>query len=41
MALLILRSHSEQGRIHVVATGDGLAAAQIDIQTKSEMAAKK
>jgi beta-galactosidase len=41
MALLILRSHSEQGKIHVVATGDGLAQAQIDIQTKSEMAAKK
>ena len=41
MALLILRSHVEPGKIHVVATGDGLAPAQIDIQTKSEMAAKK
>jgi beta-galactosidase len=41
MALLILRSHSHPGKINVVATGDGLAQAQIDIQSKSEMAAKK
>jgi len=41
MALLILRSHTGTGKIHVVATSDGLAQAQIDIQTKSEMAAKK
>jgi beta-galactosidase len=41
MALLILRSHTQAGKIHVVATGDGLAQAQIDIHTKSEMAAKK
>ena len=41
MALLILRSHNEPGKIHVVATGEGLAPAQLDIQVKSEMAAKK
>jgi beta-galactosidase len=41
MALLILRSHSQPGKIHVVATGDGLAQAQLDVQTKSEMSAKK
>jgi beta-galactosidase len=41
MALLILRSHVEPGKIHVVATGDGLTAAQLGIQVKSEMAAKK
>jgi len=41
MALLILRSHSGPGKIHVVATGDGLAQAQLDIETKSEMATRK
>jgi hypothetical protein len=41
MALLILRSHAEPGRIHVVATGDGLASAQLDVQVKPEMAVKK
>ncbi len=41
MALLILRSHADAGKIHVIATGDGLPPSQLDIQTKSEMAAKK
>jgi beta-galactosidase len=41
MALLILRSHNEPGKIHVDATGDGLAPAQLDIQVKSEMAEEK
>jgi beta-galactosidase len=41
MALLILRSHNEPGKIHVAATGESLAPAQLDIQVKSEMAAKK
>ena len=41
MALLILRSHNEPGKIHVAATGEGLTPAQLDIQVKSEMAAKK
>ena len=41
MALLILRSHNEAGEIHVDATSEGLAPAQLDIQVKSEMAEKK
>ncbi len=41
MALLIVRSHAEPGKIHVVATGDGLAQSQIDIWTEAEMATKK
>ena len=41
MALLILRSHSEPGKIHVVAAGDGLAQAQLDVRTESGMSAKK
>jgi beta-galactosidase len=41
MALLILRSHNEPGKIHVDASGVGLAPAQLDIQVKSEMAVKK
>ena len=40
MALLIVRSHTASGKIHVVATGDGLAPAEIDIQAKSEMVKK-
>ncbi len=35
MALLILRSHAEPGTIHVVATGDGLAQAEIEVRTES------
>jgi len=35
MALLILRSHSDPGKIHVVATGDDLAQAQLDVRTES------
>jgi beta-galactosidase len=41
MALLILRPHVEPGRIHVAATSDGLTQAQFDIQTKSQMMAKR
>lgn len=41
MALLILRSHTEPGKIHVTATGEGLAPAQLDVQVKSQMAGKK
>jgi beta-galactosidase len=41
MALLILRAHTDPGKIHVVATGEGLAPSQLDIQTKSEIAASK
>jgi beta-galactosidase len=41
MALLILRSQTEPGKIHVAATGEGLTPAQLDIEVKSEMAAKK
>jgi beta-galactosidase len=36
MALLILRAHSEPGKIHVVATGDGLSQAELDVRTASE-----
>jgi beta-galactosidase len=35
LALLILRSRPEPGTIHVIATADGLAQAQVDVQTKS------
>ena len=41
MALLILGSHSDPGKIHVVATGDGLASVQLDVHTAIQTAAKK
>lgn len=41
MALLILRSRAEPGKVHVVATGDGLAPAQLDVRIESELGAKK
>jgi beta-galactosidase len=41
LALLILRSRSEPGKIHVVATGDGLTKDQLDIRTESAPPAKK
>jgi beta-galactosidase len=41
MALLILRSRPDPGKIHVIATGDGLAKAEIEIRTESALAAKK
>jgi beta-galactosidase len=41
MALLILRSHSDSGKIHVGATSDGLAQSQIDVRVAAEMTARK
>jgi len=40
LALLIVRSRESAGRIHVVATGDGLAQAQLEIRTQSTVARK-
>lgn len=34
LALLLLRSHSEPGTIHVIATGEGLTQDKLDIRTK-------
>jgi beta-galactosidase len=41
LALLILRSRTETGKVHVVATGDGLAKAEIDVRTVSSLASKR
>jgi beta-galactosidase len=41
LALLILRSRATPGKIHVVATGDGLSEAALDIQSQSTMVTRK
>ncbi len=41
LALLILRSKVESGTIHVVATADGLKSAQLNVETRAELAAGK
>jgi beta-galactosidase len=41
LALLIVRSRAMAGRIHVVATSDGLGQAQLDVQSKSTVSGKK
>jgi beta-galactosidase len=41
LALLILRSGTEPGKIHVVATGEGLAQVEMDVRTLSSLGAKR
>jgi beta-galactosidase len=41
LALLIVRSRNDAGKIHVVASGDGLTSAQLDIRTQTSMASTK
>ncbi|HZQ19670.1 MAG TPA: beta-galactosidase GalB [Terriglobales bacterium] len=41
LALLILRAGTAPGRIHVVATGDGLAQAELEVRTTASLATKR
>jgi beta-galactosidase len=41
LALLIVRSRNDTGKIHIVASGDGLTSAQLDIRTQTSMARTK